>query len=161
MNLELPSQQPVQTERPALVSQKFIPKDENLSKQISKFIAKESIDDDLPALQTIPKNIDSDDDLPALPKKPPMKASTAVMLTHARAYAKKGREYLKTIYKALKEVENGKSVKVIAQGLREVYANDRDSLKKRKESEKKHGLVDLFWGNMPVENAQNAIDSRN
>lgn len=60
----------------------------------------------------------------------------------------------------MEEVENGKSDKMIAQGLREVCANGRDSLKERKELERKHGLIDLFWRDMPVEDAQDAIGSR-
>lgn len=84
MDLKLPPQ-PAQVVRPALLNQKFVPKNEDLSEQNSKFIAKNSTDDDLPAPQTIPKVIDSDDDLSALSKKPLMKESTVVMLTHARA----------------------------------------------------------------------------
>ena len=54
----------------------------------------------------------------------------------------------------------GKDVNVVAQGLREVYASGRDSFKERKELEKQHGLAELFWANMPVEDAQDAIGSK-
>ena len=65
------------------------------------------------ASSTIFNNIKSDDNLLTLLKKFSMTISIAFMLSHAKAYVKKNRDYLRIIYDILKTLKNEKNFNIV------------------------------------------------
>ena len=94
--------------------------------------------------QTISDNAESDDDLSTLLKKFTITVSTIFILNNAKVYAKENRDHLRIIYDTLKTLKDKKNFNIVIQKLRKMYIKDRNTLKKRKKTKKKHDIIDVF-----------------